>query len=54
MQGIPQETHYETTRFTQSAQMMLWEIGLTETGDEHCFLCNERNEEGKLVAWQGW
>ncbi|EMR9999384.1 phage minor tail protein L, partial [Escherichia coli] len=26
MQDIPQETHHETTRLTQSAQMVLWEI----------------------------
>ncbi|ENE8955841.1 phage minor tail protein L, partial [Shigella sonnei] len=26
MQDIPQETHHETTRLTQSAQVVLWEI----------------------------
>ncbi|EIC1076709.1 TPA: phage minor tail protein L, partial [Escherichia coli] len=25
MQDIPQETHHETTRLTQSAQVVLWE-----------------------------
>ena len=29
MQDIPQETHHETTRLTQSAQVVLWEIDLT-------------------------
>ncbi|ENC1282287.1 phage minor tail protein L, partial [Escherichia coli] len=24
MQDIPQETHHETTRLTQSAQVVLW------------------------------
>ncbi|MDC8846899.1 phage minor tail protein L, partial [Escherichia coli] len=26
MQDIPQETHHETTRLTQSALVVLWEI----------------------------
>ncbi|EJZ0400256.1 phage minor tail protein L, partial [Escherichia coli] len=26
MQDIQQETHHETTRLTQSAQVVLWEI----------------------------
>ncbi|HBD5015228.1 TPA: phage minor tail protein L, partial [Escherichia coli] len=28
MQDISQETHHETTRLTQSAQVVLWEIDL--------------------------
>ncbi len=31
MQDIPQETHHETTRLTQSAQVVLWEIDLTRS-----------------------
>ncbi|HGE3874412.1 TPA: phage minor tail protein L, partial [Escherichia coli] len=34
MQDIRQETHHETTRLTQSAQVVLWEIDLTEVGGE--------------------
>ncbi|EEU9255421.1 phage minor tail protein L, partial [Escherichia coli] len=39
MQDIPQETHHETTRLTQSAQAVLWEIDLTEVGGERYFFC---------------
>ncbi|MBB6979393.1 phage minor tail protein L, partial [Escherichia coli] len=44
MQDIPQETHHETTRLTQSAQVVLWEIDLTEVGGDRYFFCNEQNE----------
>ncbi len=37
MQDIPQETHHETTRLTQSARVVLWEIDLTEVGGERYF-----------------
>lgn len=50
---IPQETHHETTRLTQSAQVVLWEIDLTVVGGERYFFCNEQNEKGEPVTWQG-
>ncbi|EQC0009507.1 phage minor tail protein L [Escherichia coli] len=53
MQDIPQETHHETTRLTQSAQVVLWEIDLAEVGGERYFFCNEQNEKGEPVIWQG-
>ena len=53
MQDIPQETHHETTRLTQSAQAVLWEIDLTEVGGERYFFCNEQNGKGEPVTWQG-
>ncbi|EZJ96864.1 phage minor tail protein L [Escherichia coli 1-182-04_S1_C3] len=53
LQDIPQETHHETTRLTQSAQVVLWEIDLTEVGGERYFFCNEQNEKGEPVTWQG-
>ncbi|HAY0143131.1 TPA: phage minor tail protein L [Escherichia coli] len=53
MQDIPQETHHETTRLTQSALVVLWEIDLTEVGGERYFFCNEQNEKGEPVTWQG-
>ncbi|EPP8853274.1 phage minor tail protein L [Escherichia coli] len=53
MQDIPQETHHETTRLTQSAQVVLWEIDLTVVGGERYFFCNEQNEKGEPVTWQG-
>ncbi|ENP0151047.1 TPA: phage minor tail protein L, partial [Escherichia coli] len=53
MQDIRQETHHETTRLTQSAQVVLWEIDLTEVGGERYFFCNEQNEKGEPVTWQG-
>ncbi len=53
MQDISQETHHETTRLTQSALVVLWEIDLTEVGGERYFFCNEQNEKGEPVTWQG-
>ena len=53
MQDIPQETHHETTRLTQSAQVVLWEIDLTVVGGERYFFCNEQNEEGEPVTCRG-
>ncbi len=52
MQDISQETHHETTRLTQSAQVVLWEIDLTEVGGDRYFFCNEQNEKGESVTWQ--
>ena len=48
MQDISQETHHETTRLTQSAQVVLWEIDLTVVGGERYFFCNEQNDKGDL------
>ncbi|MCO0130686.1 phage minor tail protein L, partial [Escherichia coli] len=53
MQDIPQETHHETTCLTQSAQVVLWEIDLTVVGGERYFFCNEQNDKGEPVTWQG-
>ncbi len=53
MQDIPQETHHETTRLTQSALVVLWEIDLTEVGGERYFFCNEQNEKGEPVTRRG-
>ncbi len=53
MQDIPQETHHETTRLTQSAQVVLWEIDLTVVGGERYFFCNEQNDKGEPVTGRG-
>ncbi len=53
MQDIRQETLNECTRAEQSASVVLWEIDLTEVGGERYFFCNEQNEKGEPVAWQG-
>lgn len=45
MQDIPQETHHETTRLTQSAQVVLWEIDLTEVGGERYFSVMSRTKK---------
>ncbi len=38
MQDIPQETHHETTRLTQSARVVLWgNRSSTEVGGERYF-----------------
>lgn len=45
MQDIRQETLNECTRAEQSANVVLWEIDLTEVGGERYFFCNEQNEK---------
>ena len=52
-QDIRQETLNECTRAEQSASVVLWEIDLTEVGGERYFFCNEQNEKGEPVTWQG-
>ncbi|OSD62185.1 phage minor tail protein L [Salmonella enterica subsp. enterica serovar Rough O:d:1,7] len=53
MQDIPQETLNETTKVEQSAKVDLWEFDLTAIGGERYFFCNEQNEKGEPVTWQG-
>ncbi|EJD4419167.1 phage minor tail protein L [Shigella boydii] len=53
MQDIRQETLNECTCAEQSARVELWEIDLTEVGGERYFFCNEQNEKGEPVTWQG-
>ncbi|MEB6547264.1 phage minor tail protein L, partial [Escherichia coli] len=53
MQDIQQETQNECTKSGQSALVELWEIDLTEVGGERYFFCNEQNEKGEPVTWQG-
>ncbi|EAT0258243.1 phage minor tail protein L [Salmonella enterica] len=53
MQDIPQNTLNETTKTAQSARLNLWEFDLTAIGGERYFFCNEPNEKGEPVTWQG-
>ncbi|EAB8936439.1 phage minor tail protein L [Salmonella enterica subsp. enterica] len=53
MQDIPQCTLNETTKTEQSARPDLWEFDLTAIGGERYFFCNEPNEKGEPVTWQG-
>ncbi|MEL5814821.1 phage minor tail protein L, partial [Escherichia coli] len=53
MQDIQQETLNECTKAEQSALVVLWEVDLTEVGGERYFFCNEQNEKGESVTWQG-
>ena len=53
MQAIPQATQHEMTRLTQSARVALWEMDLTGIGGERYFFCDELNEKGEPVTWQG-
>ncbi|EDY2188384.1 phage minor tail protein L, partial [Salmonella enterica subsp. enterica] len=53
MQDIPQSTLNETTKTEQPARIELWEIDLTLIGGERFFFCNESNEKGEAVTWQG-
>ncbi|EGE0303090.1 phage minor tail protein L [Escherichia albertii] len=53
MQDIRQETLNECTKAEQSALVVLWEVDLTEVGGERYFFCNEQNEKGEPVTWQG-
>ncbi|EBI3645305.1 phage minor tail protein L [Salmonella enterica] len=53
MQDIPQGTLNETTKTEQPARIVLWEFDLTLIGGERYFFCNEANEKGEPVTWQG-
>ncbi|EDJ9083478.1 phage minor tail protein L [Salmonella enterica subsp. enterica] len=53
MQDIPQDTLNETTKTEQSARISLWEFDATAIGGERYFFCNEPNEKGEPVTWQG-
>ncbi|HIE7559002.1 TPA: phage minor tail protein L [Citrobacter amalonaticus] len=53
MQDIPQETLNETTNAEQTARINLWEIDLSSFGGDRYFFCNEQNELGEAVIWQG-
>lgn len=53
IQDIPQITLDETTKTEQSARIDLWEFDLTPIGGERYFFCNEPNEKGEPVTWQG-
>ncbi|EJX4538010.1 phage minor tail protein L, partial [Salmonella enterica] len=53
MQDIPQSTLNETTKAEQSAKVDLWEFDLTAIGGERYFFCNEPNEKGEPLTWQG-
>lgn len=53
MQDIPQSTLNETTKTEQPARIDLWEFDLTPIGGERYFFCNELNEKGGPVTWQG-
>ncbi|MGK3503272.1 phage minor tail protein L, partial [Escherichia coli] len=37
----------------ETVSVVLWEIDLTEVGGERYFFCNEQNEKGEPVTWQG-
>ncbi|NYS36569.1 phage minor tail protein L, partial [Streptococcus danieliae] len=53
MQDIPQRTLNELTQTELSAQIELWEIDLTVMGGERYFFCNQANEKGGPIIWQG-
>ncbi|EBH6782474.1 phage minor tail protein L [Salmonella enterica] len=53
MQDISQGTLNETTRTEQSARIDLWEIDLSRFGGTRYFFCDELNEKGEPVIWQG-
>lgn len=53
MQDIPQSTLNETTKTEQPARPDLWEFDLTAIGGGRYFFCNELNEKGEPVTWQG-
>ncbi len=53
MQDIRQESLNESVKSEQSPRVVLWEIDLTVQGGERYFFCNELNEKGEPVTWQG-
>ncbi|MBB2387695.1 phage minor tail protein L, partial [Escherichia coli] len=53
MQDIHEESLNESVKSEQSPRVVLWEIDLTVQGGERYFFCNELNEKGEPVTWQG-
>ncbi len=53
MQDIHEESLNESVKSEQSPRVVLWEIDLTAQGGERYFFCNELNEKGVPVTWQG-
>lgn len=53
MQDIHEESLSESVKSEQSPRVVLWEIDLTVQGGERYFFCNELNEKGEPVTWQG-
>ena len=53
MQEINEESLNESVKSEQSPRVVLWEIDLTVQGGERYFFCNELNEKGEPVTWQG-
>ncbi|EPN7550455.1 phage minor tail protein L, partial [Escherichia coli] len=50
---IHEESLNESVKSEQSPRVVLWEIDLTVQGGERYFFCNELNEKGEPVTWQG-
>ncbi|EFG1960163.1 phage minor tail protein L, partial [Escherichia coli] len=53
MQDIHEASLNESVKSEQSPRVVLWEIDLTAQGGERYFFCNELNEKGEPVTWQG-
>lgn len=53
MQDIPQSTLNEIIKTELPAHIELWEIDLTLIGGERYFFCNQANEKGGPIIWQG-
>ncbi|MCP1694900.1 lambda family phage minor tail protein L [Citrobacter farmeri] len=53
MQEIHEESLNESVKSEQSPRVVLWEIDLTVQDGERYFFCNELNEKGEPVTWQG-
>ncbi|EOM4131903.1 phage minor tail protein L, partial [Escherichia coli] len=53
MQDIHEESLNESVKSEPSPRVVLWEIDLTVQGGERYFFCNELNEKGEPVTWQG-
>lgn len=53
MPDIPQKTLNEITKAEQSVKVDLWVFDLTAISGERFFFCNEPNEKGKPLIWQG-
>lgn len=54
MQDILQDMLNEVVKLVQFVRIILWEIDLIQFGGDCYFFCNEVNEKGEVVIWQGW
>ena len=53
MRDLSTEQLIDLRKVVQGAEVELWEIDLTKMGGDRYWFCNEVNEQGQSITWQG-